>query len=144
MRIRRMISQVMIVASLPLGLLTGQAIAPTVIGAVASAAPVYEDSTKIKWKCTRGGNRICGPGAPGHAPAGFYNRQGQMIKAWTNYTKPWKDDLSGLDLVTAEKRYGHLAPLPADQVPAWQHPYVWTDAAAAEAKRDLAAKRTAH
>lgn len=82
---------------------------------LASAEPV-EDTPRFS--CAVHGNRICGPGAPGKAPAGFYNRQGQMVKAWTNYDDPSRDPLSNA-WPAPEALYGST-PLPADQVPAWQ------------------------
>jgi hypothetical protein len=103
----------------------------------ANAAPVQEDSPR--WSCARNGNRICGPGNPNHAPAGLYNRDGQMIKAWVDYGHPWRDALSGLSKQEAQARYGHLSPLPADQVPAWVPEIVWTPQLIDEARRDLAA-----
>lgn len=129
-------------AALAAGLVTGQAVAPTVIASVAAAAPVYEDDPVTPWACARGGNRICGPGNPNHAPAGFYNRRGQMVKAWTNFDHPWRDDLSGV-WPAPDALYGSK-PLPEDQVPPWHPKIVWTDEMIKASQADYAAGRYVH
>jgi hypothetical protein len=132
------------VTAATLGVATGMIL----FGGVGHADPA-EDSSR--WSCAVHGNHICGPGAPGHAPAGFYV-DGKMTVAWTDYDHPWRDPLDALGDVDPKTHkivppkvdaYGRplpTTPLPADQVPAWHRSRKMTDADVEDARRVAAVR----
>jgi len=136
----------MIIRTIHRAIFAASTVVALTVGAFAGTASADPAEDSPRFSCAVHGNHVCGPGAPGKAPAGFYV-DGKMTVAWTDYVRPWRDPLNALGAddpnsghvnVPTVDAYGRrlsTTPLAPADIPAWQPRRKMTDADVEDARR---------